>query len=409
MAQVKSATSPTRSSTRALPPNPPSSRSPVAVVQRPTVPAAPPLDSRQAGSGLTPSPALVSSLSLPGKGPAAQPVTQPVAQPVAPSVTQSTATPMDATDRLRAGFAGDSASLAAIERLKDSKALEERDSTGTMLVDRLVSMMQPAKAAVPGMPAGPELVRQLLADLSNPASIHQGVGTTHCTVASLQSILASAQPAEYARVAEQLSVTGTADLQGGDRIEILPGDFTVAEGRNALADAFQESFFRLGSTLGGSKTAATGTDQFGGVGLLAARRTFAGDIPGGLTIDQYTKLHQLVTGVERVLVAPDAAVWNQLIVDRVDEKGREKPLNATAFLAPQAGSSIGHVIVIERLSQQADGSLTAHVRDPLQPGLRAIPLTELQPRVQLIEMTPPRASSSPVYLDRVARASTRTA
>ena len=139
-----------------------------------------------------------------------------------------------------------------------------------------------------GMPAGPELVKPLLQDLGNPSSIYQGLGTTHCTVATLQSILARSQPAEYARLAGELSETGTATLRGGGQVHVQPGDLMVAEGRNPLGDAFQG-------------------------------------------------------------------------------------------------------------------------RDPMEPGIKAIPLADLQSRVQLIEMTPPTASSSPAYLGRVARANFVTA
>ena len=169
----------------------------------------------------------------------------------------------------------------------------------------------------------------------------------------------------------------------------------------------QESFFRMGSALGGKQDPlAAAIDTFGGRALSTLTRAFAGTAPGGLTVDQYTRLHQSLTGTEQVLVQPDAQVWNQLIMNRLDAKGREKPMNATAILAPEPGSAVGHAIVIERMTQNIDGTLTAHVRDPMYPGVRTIPLALLQAQVQLIEMTPPQASTSKAYLDQVVPATT---
>ena len=310
-------------------------------------------------------------------------------------------------DVLKATFASDPACLAGLVRLKDSKALESLDANGKSLLTHLHELLALNGSAVVGMPAGQDLVRSLVSDLADPSSIYQGLGTTTCTVASMQSILASGQPAEYARLARELSRSGQADMVGGGRIQILPGDFTAKDGRNPLADAFQESLFRLGTSLGGNSATASGVVEFGGKVLSAAKKVFAGAIPGGLTIDQYSRLHEMLTGNKRVLVEPDALVWNQLILNRLDEKGRDKTMNATAFLAPEPGSSVGHAIVIERLSQNPDGSLTAHIRDPMSPGVKTVPLADLQSKVQLLEMEPPQVSSSKTYLDNVTLISHR--
>jgi hypothetical protein len=344
------------------------------------------------------------SLTSAGTAPAAP--TRPINSGSRPTATTGvTASPLAALvepiDVLKAAFAGEPGIQAGLERLKDSKALEDLDASGKSLLTHLVELIDLKTSVVVGMPSGKDLVRLLVTDLADPSQIYQGTGTTTCTVASMQSILASAQPAEYARLAGELARTGKADMIGGGRLEILPADFTAKEGRNPLADAFQESLFRLGSALGG--TASSGVAQFGAVALKAARKVFAGEIPGGLTIEQYSRLHEMLTGYKRVLVEPDASVWNQLIMNRVDDKGREKTMNATAFLAPEPGGTIGHAVVIERLSQMPDGSLMAHVRDPMSPGVKQIPLADLQARVQLLEMDAPTVSSSKTYLDQVAR------
>ncbi|MEB3185802.1 MAG: hypothetical protein VKP72_00010 [bacterium] len=299
---------------------------------------------------------------------------------------------------LARSFADEPGTLASLNRLKDLGVLRALDSSGKSLASHLIDLLPLKSGAIPGMASGKDLVSQIVADLANPATICQSTRTTTCTVASLQAILARAQAAEYVRLAGQLARKGRAELvgvrlacgiargTGPVRLEdtclvIHPRDFTSNEELNPLARAFQRSFIRLGRR------------EEGATGL----RT------GDLTVEEFGRVHELVTSNRRVLVEADASVWLQFVTNRLEEASRDRVIETLVYLAPEPGHPAGSALVIERLFQMPDGTLVAHTLHPASSARRQVPVADFQPRVQLLELDAAEVSSSKIYLAQVAR------
>ena len=331
---------------------------------------------------------------------------------------------IQARRKIREAVGDDPQFLADLKGLKGK--WDEKTRDGQKLSKTLVKLLDANPTHMPGMASGKDLVKSIVADLARPWSINQGDGTATCTTASLQIIMARSQPAEYARIAGELATTGNASLRDGAKIKIKPGDFEKSADRGPISTAFQESLYRLGSSIpdgagtvpgaekegfGGRLLAATRqsfagraikavTATFGGTRLKSmstsyagrsAKATttgFAGNGETGLTIAQFQKLNHLATGSNKVPVKPTLEVLNQMAMS--------EPRNVTLFLKPEKGGDVGHAVVIRNWN---DGK--AVIKDPEQEEPVKMSIQDLERRAEYVDHNPDRVSGNPAYLNSV--------
>jgi|GEM_PF-2439058 len=268
---------------------------------------------------------------------------------------------------LAQAFADDPTFKADLKAMKGQ--WDDKAKGGEKLGRVLVNLLD-KPSLLPGMATGKDLVKSIVADLAHPMRISQGQGTTTCTTASLQIILARSKPAEYARIAGGIATQGEVDLRGGGKLKQSPRDLENLAGREPLHAAMQESMYRLGQTLGKDDKRETdfggrflksaggsfagrlfsaaarsfaGTFRtavktaFAGTSFTSTRRSFAGDGSAGLNIQQFNALNRMVTGSDKVAMQPSTAVLQQL---------RTSGDDVTVFLRPQKGAESGHAVVI---------------------------------------------------------------
>jgi hypothetical protein len=294
--------------------------------------------------------------------------------------------------RLMAEFKGDREIRASLERLNLSK----RDSAGGRLGDTLVKMLE-SNPKMPGYKDGRDLAAEVLTQLYRPVRITQGQGTSTCTTASLQTILARSQPAEYARIALDLATRNEASLQGGARITASKDDFKNGEGRSALSDAFQMGLYRLGTSRDGRPeearadfgmfAARSGRSSFAGLGAFTRKSSFAGDNDRGLDVTQYRFVSQQALGETRVNVRAD----RDTLARMQDANERTQ----TVFLRPDGKGQPGHAVT---LANWEDG--VAVLADPAQ-GITRMSLDELASRAMYITSSAEATSTSEQRLNDV--------
>jgi len=308
--------------------------------------------------------------------------------------------------QVKHAFRHDPATLAQINALEQSLSASEQaglwsrlggqippDLSGVMALLGIpdLSFLVPRKT----MPTGKDLVETILQDLANPDAIYQGMATTTCTAASLQSILARTQPAEYTRLAVDLATKGTATLKDGSTIQTTPADFKVDEGREALDDAFQEAFMRRGLAAppGRNDRGVDGTARtarrtaFAGTRSLASRRSLAGN-SGGMTVDQYNALFKAVTGQARVTISPEG-MWDRLV--KLDKQALA---GITVMLKPENGASSGHAVTLQGFEKK-DAETIVRFHDPELPGKgQEMKLADFENKVEFLAVDPALASQS---------------
>ncbi|MEB3188549.1 MAG: hypothetical protein VKP72_14060 [bacterium] len=314
---------------------------------------------------------------------------------VGPAVERS-ASDQQGLDTLKAAFGQDPVSLQQVTELEQLLTTAEQSG----LWSRLAGLLSQAPRAETGLASGQALVKQIVQDLADPGSIYQGLATTTCTAASLQSIVARTQPAEYARLAGDLLMTGKATLKDGSGIESWPADFSVNEGRNPLADAIQEAFLRRGlaEPAGGHARGVGGTGRgsarpsFAGTFQNAARRVFAG-ATCGLTVNQYQALFKAVTG-QATLTIPPNGLW-----DTLGKMHHEQLEAITVMLKPAAGATSGHAVTLESFEQRGN-NWYVRFNDPEQPGCpREMKLGQFKNLVEFLSLDPALASKSKTFLN----------
>ena len=113
--------------------------------------------------------------------------------------------------------------LARVMEATGDLALRSEGSDGRCLLDQLLTFVRAqirpefARAGV----SRESLLCALLQELAEPHEINQHLHGT-CTVASVQYILSTSWPAEYARVVRELLVDGSSRMQNGDELQLVP-------------------------------------------------------------------------------------------------------------------------------------------------------------------------------------------
>src|SRR5688500_2793657 len=93
------------------------------------------------------------------------------------------------------------------------------------------------------MSGNPELLRQVVKDVADPDSIRQGKGNEFCAATTALSDLAGQDPAEYARLAADLSTTGRTRTADGKVItaqQQSPGQGEMSATQRLMAPALTE-------------------------------------------------------------------------------------------------------------------------------------------------------------------------
>ena len=329
-------------------------------VQPPAAPAgAPPVLGDQvtmkSGTGK-----LTSLSELPRAAPAPAPI------PVATPGTKAPAPYQADLDRLLKEFANNPELKAKISSF--ARLFPEAEA-GSLYAEIARTLDVKPRQEFGNVPDGHDLARRIILQISSPDSmIFQGNGSTSCTSASLQVIIARSSPGKYARIARELFTSGTIGLELGAkkfRLRIKSGDFLKApEGRGPVSNAFQSAFERLMHISPGQGASAT----------------------------KFNSLYRMITGEEAVNVVPDEAVLKDL------SKGSMWSgfLNVPVLMKPESTGEMGHSLVICRVNKK--GVL---LDDPASTARILMPLQEFLDKAACIIMSPRRTRTKQNYIDNV--------
>ncbi|HEY9766554.1 MAG TPA: hypothetical protein V6C82_09310, partial [Chroococcales cyanobacterium] len=121
-----------------------------------------------------------------------------------------------------------------------------------------------------------EALQSLVSELAF-TTIYQGEGTDTCASATMQSLMASSMPGEYARIATALLFEGEAAVQFGAQMKVSTNELPKTDGRNDFDKVMQGSFAAFARTYpgtgeeyggrGGSGGSSRGNDKSSGTGL----------------------------------------------------------------------------------------------------------------------------------------------
>jgi len=114
-----------------------------------------------------------------------------------------------AYQQISGALAGDPAAQQALRQMLASGKLDGR------MMDQLGRLAQPGGDTA--------LLGQVVKDVANPGSIRQGRGNQFCAATTALSDLAAGNPAEYARMAADLRLTGQSRTAGGQTIRAQGG------------------------------------------------------------------------------------------------------------------------------------------------------------------------------------------
>jgi len=230
-------------------------------------------------------------------------------------------------------------------------------------------------------PAGQ--LANLINHVAYPDKVYQGEGTNTCVVASLQTLMAQQDPAEYLRLATGLIWEGKVRLANDDLLELAPVDWQgETVGRSSTDAVLQEALMahadryddgsdsgigggsygggrRGGGSYGGGRRGEGIYEPEGTSGALARQ---GASVPGGLTEVQAEKLYEAVAG-DRAVPVPVTdrnreQAWKG--IRQALEEGYPVPASVTGV---QNGQRVLHQITILELRQDAAGREIAVVAD----------------------------------------------
>ena len=312
----------------------------------------------------------------------------------------SGAAPLTAADRaayaVRARL--DAAGRARLERVRAAGSLAETDAKGASLVANLAALGAVKPPA--GAPyLADELVGQVLAHLAEPAVINQSSRNT-CGATTVQYVLATEQPAEYARLVVGLAGEGRVALRGGGAMRLPTGSTDRDDtNRDDVERLVQSAFQHYGGDFRGSYANETDTithanGESGGlrgflrktagkavdwaVGLVGGARGNAegkiaelyrdvtgrnahlvGDLPGGVFLKP-TFLRGDVWGPVAQAVARGHTVPVDLVIAGLsDRPGAQVETLYRQGLGNYAEQMLSHQVLVTRI---ADGRV--HYRNP---------------------------------------------
>ncbi|HBN09239.1 MAG TPA: hypothetical protein DD435_11535 [Cyanobacteria bacterium UBA8530] len=188
------------------------------------------------------------------------------------------------------------AAAHSLRLLLENGSLDNVDSKGKKLIttlgeacdQQLVPELKAAKLDKNGQ------LQQLLKQLAYPSAIYQGEGTDTCAPSSVQTIMASTMPGEYARIATELLFKGKAEV-GDDEIGRQTIDLSLGEigkqdnGRSYFSRVIQGSLKDFASQFDEDG------EEYGGRG--GGSGSFRGNTAsGGLTANQINEMYRYVIG-----------------------------------------------------------------------------------------------------------------
>ncbi|HVE84597.1 MAG TPA: hypothetical protein VND93_17190 [Myxococcales bacterium] len=169
-----------------------------------------------------------------GAGAAGAPRQGGRAGPAAPEDTFQAAPPQATYQKISGALGGDPAAQAALRGMLASGQLNAPASGGGTLLDQL------------GRLGGrPELLGQVVKDVANPGAIRQGRNNAFCGANVALADMAGRKPADYARVAADLALTGKSTTPGGQEIKAQkeggPGQEGMSATQRLMAPAITET------------------------------------------------------------------------------------------------------------------------------------------------------------------------
>lgn len=177
-----------------------------------------------------------------------------------------------------------------MRKMLQEHRLEVKDTKGETLIDTLAKRAdQPLQEAMQANSQTGGILQSVIKQVAYPDRVYQGENTNTCASTALQGILATEDPAEFARIATGLVFDGQVDLQGGANLKLDASKVNDgADGdRSQLSDALQTSFDTFAkqfpaeseTDFGGGR--AGGGGRYGGGRAAGAGRFGGGRVGGG--------------------------------------------------------------------------------------------------------------------------------
>ncbi|MEB3298545.1 MAG: hypothetical protein VKO21_03570 [Candidatus Sericytochromatia bacterium] len=240
-------------------------------------------------------------------------------------------------------------------------------------------------------PAGQ--LANLVNQVAYPDKVYQGEGTNTCVVASLQTLMAQQDPAEYLRLATGLLWEGKVRLANEDLLELAPVDWQgETSGRSSTDAVLQEALMAHAERYDGGDGDGIGGGRYGGgrrgggvygggrrgggaygggrrgdgiydpEGTASASSRSAASVPGGLTEVQAEKLYEAVAG-DRAVPVPVTDINRDLAwrgIRQALDAGFPVPASVTG---QQGGKEVLHQVTLVEIRQDEDGDEFAIVAD----------------------------------------------
>lgn len=377
----------------------------------PAAAATAPLGSTSAVNGLKSDSKAPMAQSLP-KASATVPSGAPPAKNIPPSTFRAeTLAQLDAMNRgwnvhstqapadLLRAVQSDSTLTDALDLLAARGVLNQKDSKGTSVADHLRDILK--RPEKPGLPSPTQVVRELIDGWVSPQSIHQGNGTFSCTAATIQGIMASTSPGEYARVVKGLVFDGQVQTAGGDKLEANLSGLAQDEGRNGVEDIFQETVMSFGRGLpevGSDKT--WGNGSFGSVTPASRPKTSSPPAVGssngspkkprgrlgslvagndGLTSHQFSETVRSLTGQRSVTLEPAEGFTKASMQGVLSELLKKGPVPVGVSGVDSQGNPTLHAV---RVTSLTPGTIT--FQDSGKGKSETVPADEFQRSLRLV-------------------------
>jgi len=263
-----------------------------------------------------------------------------------------------------------------LDKLLMQGKLEDLSAEGTTVLDEMAKVLAGSARTLQGnigdwralhdetgMTPKALVLQAVLEHLVDPRSIYQGDRTSTCGATTVQSMLAEAKPAEYARLVCQLLNEGSVETAAGDLMSAdVAGLGDGADRRSHVEDLLQESFMGLARDLPEPRMSGdVDLTQFGNgrSGWTSRGRFGAAE---GATVDEGLSAAQMIGLANSVMHGRSAAIS----FEGLDPKQALDVLQAALKAGPVPvgvkGDPIGHALLLESIQ----GS-NAYLRDPANP------------------------------------------
>ncbi|MEB3204957.1 MAG: hypothetical protein VKP57_09680 [Candidatus Sericytochromatia bacterium] len=281
---------------------------------------------------------------------------------------------------------------AMLDKLLMQGKLEDRSAEGTTVLDELKKTLAGSTRTLQGnigdwrtlrdetgMTPKAFVLQAVLEHLTDPRSIYQGDRTSTCGATTVQSMLAEAKPAEYARLVCQLLDEGSVVTAAGDLMSADVGGLgDSSDGRSHVEDLLQESFMSLARNLPELRmTGDVDLAQFGNGRLGWTSRGRFGAVEGA-TVEEGLTAAQMIGLSNSVMHGSSEAVFFEGMDPKKALDILQTALKAGPVPIGVKGDEIGHAVLLESIR-----GTEAYLRDPADPDGKplVVPAAELMKEI----------------------------